>query len=163
VSDDRTLEATTEMNKLLAPLVAAAAFGLAVTPAAACRVGGDTILFLERPTPVGLDGAEVLHVLFTNKGRVVEYFASHYQRAEFAPSLIGVAYVDGGEAYVPVYVHVNSCMHELGGRPALVHDGEFFIVGRWILLPDGARALQAGSLWWPEYQGDNPSKGTWHY
>jgi len=152
------------MNKLIVLLVAVAVLALAATPAAACRIGGDHILFEQRPTPTGAEWMDVIFVHFTDRGRVFEHFKAHHPRQNEARPLIGVAQLEGYGVQVPVYARVTSCTHGFFGRPVPPHIGDFYIVGRWTLLPDGARAFMAGGLSWTQYgPAADPSRGAWHF
>ena len=128
-------------------------FGAATAPAWACRVGGDQILFDELPAPIGLESAEVIFARFADKGDDFDRSnALHPQLDEVHP-LVGFARLQGGHEQVPVYAMVSDCTHGFYGRPATSHDGDFYLVGRWILLPDGSKAFRAGGDW----------NGRWHY
>lgn len=134
-------------------LVAIAVFGLTVVPVSACAVGGDWILFEERPTPIGLEVADVVFVHFTSDGDAFDRFLALNPWLDAVRPLVGAAQLHGSEGQVPVYALVTSCTHGFYGRSIPRHDGDFYLVGKWIVLPDGSRAFQAA--------GDLNDR--WHY
>jgi hypothetical protein len=139
------------MKRLRALLAGFAVISLAVTPASACRVGADHILFEERPQPTGLENAEVIFGRFIRDPYVFEKerYPARPQgrrgRSEwFGPSLIGVARLEGSLELVPIYARMSSCVLGWMGLSAPPHNRFAYMVGRWTELPDGSRAFQAG-------------------
>lgn len=155
------------MKRLIILLAGFALLGLATGPAWACRVGGDQILFEERPQPVGLEDAEVIFARFIRdpdvfgRGRSPTDPQGRRGRSGWeVRTFIGLARLKGGQELVPVYALVTSCTHGLFGRPATPHDGDFYLVGRWTERPAGAKAFQAGGEDGSTRSGGEPH---WHY
>jgi hypothetical protein len=129
------------------------AFGavLAASPAMACRVGGDTVFFANKPVPK-------LAAVVVMKVRMVDFgprFSSWHQRLRYSEkgqALIGVARA-GGHAWFPVYANVTSCTHQFFGGPGSNFDRSGFIVGQFARQPNGDRVFLAAGDW----------NGRWHY
>jgi hypothetical protein len=152
------------MRKLSASTAALVLLALAATPASACAVGIDRLLFEKRPVPVGLDEAEVVFGHFTNEGDAFSYFDTRFAtlRYEQGPKrlLVGVVRMGSRAERVPVYAFVNSCTHGFYGQPVTPHNGDFYLIGRWLLLPDGSRAFRAGGVM---DSGEGDLLKHWHY
>jgi hypothetical protein len=147
-------------------LAAFVLLAFAATPAWACRVGFDQILFEERPQPIALEGAKVIFVRFIRDPAVFERGwpptdpqGRRGRSALYVPPLIGLARLDGGQDLVPVYARVTSCVPGWFGLSAPPHNSDAYLVGRWMERPKGARAFQAGGE-------DGSTRGEdqhWHY
>ncbi|ASE41008.1 hypothetical protein [Brevundimonas vesicularis] len=125
--------------------------------AVACRVGHDTIIFSERPTPIGLDGFVTVSGRFRNSGPEIDQFrleqralVSPSQELDFERSLIGVAYLSGASEATPIYAMVTSCTGNFDSRRL---DVDVYLVGRWTVLRSGRKAFVAGGNW----------NGRWHF
>ncbi|HLT01763.1 MAG TPA: hypothetical protein VK001_06270 [Geminicoccaceae bacterium] len=127
-----------------------------VGPAAACRVGGDQIIFDEAPEPE-LSGATVIHVRFLNSGSSFERWEELMPYNEIG-TLVGVARVTRSTAgapdgWFPVYARVTSCTHGFFGRPRRPRDQDAFLVGRFVRDEAGRTLFEAAGNW----------NGRWHF
>lgn len=136
--------------------VLAAALAIAASPAVACRIGGDQLLFDTRPSPP-LAKAQVVRVHFTNVGPAYDQALRRYPfyNGTFRV-LIGVATPHRGRPF-PVSASVTSCTHGFFGNIANKRveqqvTGRFYLVGRFQKTPAGL-AFNAGGDW----------NGNWHW
>ncbi|WP_292130984.1 hypothetical protein, partial [Brevundimonas sp.] len=141
----------------LLSIIVAIPFLVAVPGVAdACRIGHDTVIFEERPVPIGLDDFEILEVRFRNHGPEVEQFRleQRYLVNEnsqlLGQSLIGAAFLPGASEATPVYATETSCTGTFDREPL---DTEAYLFGRWTVLPSGRKAFVAGGNW----------NGRWHF
>lgn len=141
---------------LLAVVVAMPCVATVPSAAQACRIGQDTVIFEERPAPIGLDDFEIIEARFRNHGPEVEQFQRELPHlvdddAHFSgPSLIGAAFPSDASEAIPVYATVTSCTGFFDRQPL---DTEAYFFGRWTVLPDGRKAFVAGGNW----------NGRWHF
>src|SRR5690606_23645819 len=127
-----------------------------VGPAAACRVGGDQIIFDEAPEPQ-LSGAIVIHVRFSNSGSFFEQWEELMPYNELG-TLVGVARLTRSTAgapdgWFPVYARVTSCTHGFFGRPRRPWDQDAFLAGRFVRDEAGRTLFEAAGNW----------NGRWHF
>jgi hypothetical protein len=125
-------------------------------PAAACRVGGDRIIFNEAPKPE-LSGATAIHVRFLNSGSAFERWEERMPHNELG-TLVGVAQVTRSTAgapdgWFPVYAGVTSCTHGFFGRPRRPWDQDAFLAGRFVRDQAGQVLFEAAGNW----------NGRWHF
>jgi|KBSMisStandDraft_5_1062788.scaffolds.fasta_scaffold2395844_1 hypothetical protein len=125
---------------------------LVATPAWACRIGVDQIIFAERPVPAVLDNAEVDFVHFSNEGDAFDRARTLFPRLADGRSLVGVAQFADAAMPVAVYAMVSSCTLGFFGNYPASRNEDAYIAGQWTSLPSGDRAfLAAGNL-----------NGRWH-
>jgi hypothetical protein len=125
-------------------------------PAAACRVGGDQIIFNEAPKPE-LSGATVIHVRFLNSGSSFERWEERMPYNELG-ILVGVARVTrttagAPDGWFPIYAGVTSCTHGFFGRPRRPWDQDAFLAGRFVRDEAGQTLFEAAGSW----------NGRWHF
>jgi hypothetical protein len=117
------------------------------SPVAACRVGGDRILFERPPTNVPV-GMKLYRGRFTNAGREFERWRGRAPATD-GGQLVGVLKQPMKKA-LPVYHPVTSCTHGFFGIQPEEFDHETFLVGR-LVGHGGWSAIYAAGDW----------NGTW--
>lgn len=136
-----------QMDPMRTPRLIAGSLLLAAalaTPASACRVGGDRVLFEATPPSVPA-GLGVVRVRFANTGEAFERWRRRAPRSE-GGDLIGVLrQADGGQ--VPVYHPVTSCTHGFFGKSPAAYDRIAVLVGRFVPIGPGANAFYAAGDW----------------
>lgn len=120
------------------------------TPAFACRVGGDQVLFEATPPSVPA-GLRVVRVRFANTGEEFERWRRRAPRTE-GGDLIGVLrQADGSQ--LPVYHPVTSCTHGFFGKSPTRYDRIAVLVGRFVPTDPGAKAFYAAGDWNGRWMG----------
>ena len=123
---------------------------LASAPTLACRVGGDTVLFAEKPVPK-LVGVVVMKVRLVESGPHFTWWNKQLPYRADGKTLIGVARSERHN-WFPVYATVTSCTHQFFGGPGGTFDRAGFIVGRFVRQPKGQSVFLAAGDW----------NGRWH-